>query len=212
MKTLPQAQELASAMVAIGRAAGIATSAVISDMSQPEGRAIGNALEVREAIEVLHRRGPGDVGALVEALGSTLGVELRRAGAAEKLAEMIDAQGGDARVVDEPDRLPSARFRRFVAPPLHGYVASIDAEALGRIAVGLGAGRARKGDVIDPAVGLVLEAKIGDWTDAQQPLAIVHANDEARLEEALSRLPDAYTFSNESVRPPEQILGVSKAP
>ena len=202
MKTLDQARALASTMVAIGNAAGVRTSAVISDMDQPEGYAIGNALEVREAIEVLRGGGPRDVLDLCLELAASLGVDgaertIADGSALAKFREMVAAQGGDPRVVAEPDRLPSARLVRPLPSPQSGCIASIDAEALGRAAVQLGAGRQAKDDRIDPAVGFVLHAKVGDHVDAGQPLLHIHANDARRLEQALARLSGAYTF-----RPP----------
>jgi pyrimidine-nucleoside phosphorylase len=226
MKTLPEARELAEIMVGIGNAAGIRTAAVISDMTQPEGWAIGNALEVREAIETLRGRGPSDVLALCTALAAALGATgaadtaggaVDAAAAAEtigsgaalaKFKEMVAAQGGDPRVMDEPELLPAARLIRNIVAEQDGWVAAIDAEALGRQAVALGAGRQAKDDPIDPAVGLVLKAKVGDRVERGQPLLEVHANEQNRLNEAVGRLPAAYTFSHERVPAPEQILAV----
>jgi len=213
-KTLPEARELAEAMLAIGNGSAVRTSAVISDMSQPEGRAIGNALEVREAVETLQGRGPSDVVALCVTLAQALGVSgaasaLASGAAFEKFEAMVEAQGGDPRSLEN---LASARQRRMLPAERAGYVAGIDAEALGRAVAGLGAGRLRKGDAIDPAVGVVLAAKVGDRVEAGQPLLEVHANDERRLDEALRRLPAAYTFSHEPVAAPEQVLAALPAP
>jgi len=216
MKSIEEARALAEAMVAIGHAGGVQTAAVISDMSQPEGYAIGNALEVREAIETLRGRGPADVLELCSALAAALGVagveEAIQSGAAlEKLRAMIAAQGGDIRVLEEPDRLPSARPRREVLAAQSGWVAGIDAETLGRAAVALGAGRSRKGEVIDPAVGFVLRAKIGDRVEAGQPLLEVHANDQTKLEQASARVPAAYEYSDQSVRAPSLLKAIIPA-
>lgn len=213
MKTEAQAHELAGTMVAIGRAAGIRTAAVISDMSQPEGYAIGNALEVREAVEALKGHGPEDVVRMADTLASAVGVtgvrETITSGAAfEKLKQMVAAQGGDVRALDDPTILPSAQCTRELPSPQSGYIAGIDAGILGRTAVVLGGGRRRKEDAIDPSVGIVLKAKVGDETSAGQPLLEVHANDAGRLAQALAELPRAYRFSEEPVRPPELVTAI----
>jgi pyrimidine-nucleoside phosphorylase len=216
MKMLDQAGALAELMVAIGRASGIQTSAVISEMDQPEGYAVGHALEVREALETLRGRGPADVVSLCEILGGALGVEgvgqaIRSGAALAKLREMVAAQGGDAGVVDDPERLPRSGLRRELPAPHGGWIAAIDAQAVGRVAMELGAGRAQKGDAIDHAVGLVLKAKVGDWVDSGQPLVEVHANDEARLEHALAKLPAAYSFSEQPVQAPDLVKAIIPA-
>jgi pyrimidine-nucleoside phosphorylase len=216
MKTLDQARTLAEAMVRIGGAAGVRTSAVISDMSQPEGCAIGNALEVREAIETLQGRGPADVIELCGRLADALGVPQARAtiasGAAfQKLMEMVDAQGGDVSVIEQPERLPRARLVRELPAPCPGYLRTIDAEILGRAALRLGAGREQKREAIDHAVGFVLRAKIGDPVEAGQALLEAHANDERKLEEALALAAGAYAFSEQPVNPPEQVKAIISA-
>jgi len=216
MKTLPDARALADAMLAIGQAAGIRTSAVISDMSQPEGFAIGNALEVREAVEILQARGSADVLDLCRALACALGVDdidrtIASGAAFEKLRAMVAAQGGDPRSLDDPSLLPAARLRAPLPAPYAGCIAAIDAELLGRAALALGAGRAHKGSAIDHAVGLVLKAKVSDYVDADQPLLEVHANDETRLRQVLETLPAAYTFADGPVEPPTLIHAVLPA-
>ncbi|MFI5266724.1 MAG: thymidine phosphorylase [Chloroflexota bacterium] len=212
MKTLEHGRALAKAMVSIGQAAGVQTAAVISDMSQPEGCAIGNALEVREAIETLRGHGPADVLELCSALAEALGVAgvgdaIRSGGALEQLRMMVEAQGGDVRVLDEPERLPQARLRRDLPAARSGWLGSIDAEFLGRAAVALGAGRFRKDDPVDPAVGFVLRAKIGDRVEAGQPLLEVHANDQNRLDQAFDSLAAAYRVSER----PAKVPGLVKA-
>lgn len=216
MKSLDDAQALADAMVDIGRDSGVSTSAVISEMSQPEGFTIGNALEVREAIETLHDRGPSDVRELCSALAQALGVggldEAIQSGAAlARLRDMISAQGGDARVVDEPDRLPAARLRRDVPAPASGWVAAIDTEALGRAAVALGAGRLRKDDTVDPSVGFVLKAKVGDRVAAGTALLEVHAADEAKLHKAVAAAMAAYEFSAQPTAAPALVRAIIRA-
>lgn len=213
MKTLEHGQALAEAMVGIGHAAGIQTAAVISDMSQPEGCAIGNALEVGEAIETLQGGGPSDVLELCSALAQALGVagvaEAIQSGAAlEQLRTMVAAQGGDVRVLDDPKRLPQARLTDELPAAQSGWLASIDAEMLGRAAVALGAGRLRKEEAVDPAVGLVLRAKIGDRIEAGEPLLEIHANDQSKLEQALASLPAAYVIREQTVKAPQLVKGI----
>jgi len=210
MKSVEEAQALAEAMVAIGRASGVKTTAVVSDMSQPEGRAIGNALEVREAIETLQGRGPEDVLELCSALAKALevdGVEkaIQSGAAFERFRSMVEAQGGEAGALD---RLPGARQRCEWPAQRSGWLAGIDAELLGRAAVALGAGRSRKDDEIDSAVGFVLRAKIGDWVEAGQPLLEVHANDHSKLAQVLAGVPAAYQISELPVKAPELVKAI----
>ena len=217
MKTLDQARSLAAVMAGIGQASGVRTSAVLSDMSQPEGYAIGNALEVREAVETLQGRGPVDVealcGTLAQAAGVPEAIKTIPSGAAfEKLKTMVEAQGGDVRALEDPSRLPSAKLRQELPAPRSAFVASLDAEAVGRVAAALGAGRSMKGEAVDPAVGLVLKAKVGDYVEAGQPLLEVHANDETKLERALTLLPPAYTYADSAVPAPEQVKAIISPP
>jgi pyrimidine-nucleoside phosphorylase len=216
MKALDRGRALAEAMVGIGRAAGLQTAAVISDMSQPEGWAIGNALEVREAIQTLRGGGPADVLELCSAVAEALGVAgtekaIQSGAALEKLRTMVEAQGGDARVLDEPERLPRSRLRRNLPASRSGWLSGLDAELLGRVAVALGTGRSQKGDPVDPAVGLVLQAKVGDRIEAGQSLLEVHANDEGKLERALAALPAAYAISDQPVKAPELVKAIIPA-
>ncbi|HEY6103135.1 MAG TPA: pyrimidine-nucleoside phosphorylase [bacterium] len=217
MKTLDAARSLARTMVAIGTEMGRRTVAVISDMTQPLGLAIGNALEVREAIATLAGSGPEDLRELCLALGSHM---LVLAGVAEtpeaararltaalaggtarrKFAEMVRAQGGDASIVDEPDRLPAAPVREVVTAPAEGFVGTIDAEALGIAAMTMGAGRAAKDDSIDPAVGIILRAKVGARVRRGEPLADLHLADRRQAGDAAARVAAAYRFMPE---PPE---------
>ncbi|HEV2404183.1 MAG TPA: thymidine phosphorylase [Ktedonobacterales bacterium] len=214
MKTLEDGRRLARTMVRIGEDAGVRTTAALTAMDQPLGRAIGNALEMAEAIQILQGAGPEDVTeiclhetALLLAMAGVARDEAEGHARAEraiadgsglaKLAEVIAAQGGDARMIERPELLPSAPHREDIRAPQAGYIAAIDAERLGMASVRLGAGRMRKGDPIDHAVGFYLWAKVGDHLDADEPLAQVHARtaDEARAirDEALA----AYTFTEE---------------
>ena len=193
MKTVEDSKKLAHAMVKIGNSVGRNTMAVISDMGQPLGFAIGNALEVQEAIDALKGEGPEDLMELCYTLGAQMVVlggkaatieearvkleEVVANGAAlEVLRKFITAQGGDASVVDDPTKLPQAQFVSEVVAKESGYVAQIEAEDIGTAAMLLGAGRATKESVIDLAVGLVLRKKVGDFVEAGESLVTVHAN------------------------------------
>lgn len=219
MPTIDDARTLARAMVAIGRHAGRRVSAVISSMQQPLGFAIGNALEVREAIGALRGAGPNDLVELCLTLGAQLaqlaglcdGERAARAllnealvsGAAwEKFRAMVAAQGGDLAFIDAPERLPVAPTQHDLPAPADGYVAAIDGQALGLAVNDLGGGRARKEDLIDPAVGLVMRAKVGDRVAAGDPLLTIHAADPRAADAVAARLRAAYTIGPAPVAPP----------
>jgi pyrimidine-nucleoside phosphorylase len=212
MKSIEEARRLAEAMVAIGREVGRRTVGVISDMDQPLGRSVGNAVEVAEAIATLKGTGPLDLTDLCLTLGAHMlvlagaesslepaEVRLRRALedglALERFRKMVEAQSGDARVVDDPDLLPSARHRLPVVAAGGGVVTGIDAQAVGLAAMSLGAGRARKEDRINPAVGITLERKVGERVAGGEPLATVLADDEDRGADAVRQIEEAYTVS-----------------
>ena len=221
MKTLADAEALASLMVQIGQELGRHMSAVISDMSQPLGRAVGNALEVKEAIATLHGAGPADFTDLVltvsaemvrladvgygrEAGGERARLEaaLHSGAAWQKFREFVSAQGGDVATVDDPSRLAQAAIVAPCVAPTAGYVAAINTEEVGLTVVDLGGGRAKKGDSIDPAVGLIFAARLGDWVEAGQPLALVHAQTRAALTAAQERLVAAIHIQAEPVSAP----------
>jgi len=225
MKTEADARALAEIMVEIGQSVGQHVTAVLSDMSQPLGNAVGNALEVREAIDVLHGGGPADFVAHCLAVGEqmlviggqvpnteearqTLQATLDSGRAWAKFREWIGAQGGDLGLVDDPDRLPRARLIKAVTAPRSGYVAGIDAMEIGLMAVLLGAGRAKKGEPIDAAVGIVLAAKVGDAVEQGAPLFTLHANDETKLAEAERRLLAAFAWQDQPVEPPPHFHGI----
>ncbi|AHM68004.1 thymidine phosphorylase [Paenibacillus polymyxa] len=195
MKTVEDAKELAHAMVSIGNNVGRKTMAVISDMSQPLGLAIGNSLEVKEAIDTLRGEGPKDLEELCMALGSQmvflagkadsledaeekLKEVIRNGKALEKFKEFITNQGGDASVVDHPERLPQAQYLIEVPSKQDGVVAEIVADEIGTAAMLLGAGRATKESEIDLAVGLMLNKKVGDAVQKGDSLVTIHANRE----------------------------------
>ncbi len=216
MKTVEEARELAGTMVNIGRLAGLHTVAAITSMDQPLGLAIGNALEMAEAIAILHGKGPQDVSDLccheaAELLvmtgtaGSMSEAERRvehavRSGAAlAKLAEVIAAQGGDARQVEEPHLLPTAPVRSMLEAPRSGYIASIQSERMGLASMQLGAGRFKKGEQIDHRTGLVLQAKVGDYRHAGEPLVEIHARSEAEAASLRQSLLACYSWSDAPV-------------
>ena len=219
MTTPEAARELAGALVRIGDGAGRRTRAVLSSMREPLGRAVGNALEVREALDTLNGSGPADLWALTLELGTHLMLlsglassaddavrtltALRDSGAAARRMEMlVEAQGGDPRVVARPDLLPAAPVVRTVAADADGWVAEAEARGIAEAALQLGAGRLRKGDPVDPAVGVVVLARVGDRLAPGAPLAEVHARTEAAAEAAEARLRAAFRLSPEAVAAP----------
>jgi pyrimidine-nucleoside phosphorylase len=221
MPTVPEAVELAELMLQIGRNLGRRMSALVGDMSQPLGLAVGNALEVVEAVETLKGGGPPDfrqhcldVAAemlLLAGLAPTQGDACALAASAiedgsawAKFREFVTAQGGDARQVEDPDRLPTAPCCEPLLSPEAGYVACLDAGEVGCAVVDLGGGRSKKSDPIDPAVGVVLaaDAKIGAKVDVRQPLLWIHARSKEAVEGVLARLHGAYGFSEKPVEAP----------
>ncbi|MER3426583.1 MAG: thymidine phosphorylase [Pyrinomonas sp.] len=213
MKRRRDARALARALVEIGRGAAVRTVALLTYMDQPLGRAVGNALEVAEAIETLRGRGPRDlthlcveltahmlvVGGTCDALErarQNARAGLRSGAGLEKLRQSIEAQGGNPSVVDDPSLLPRAQRVAELSSDEAGYVAALDAERVGVASMILGAGRVRVEDEIDPSVGIVLAKKIGDPVKRGETLARIHYNDERRLAEARDLLRSAYRFSD----------------
>jgi pyrimidine-nucleoside phosphorylase len=218
METLDEARQLGDLMVDIGRLAGREVVALLSDMNQPLGNAVGNSLEVVEAIDTLQGRGPADfrehclhVSAHMLVLGkrakdlaearSMAERSIADGSAFEKFRVLVQAQGGDVSYVDDPSRFPKARYIETVQSPQSGYLAQIQARTIGEAAVALGAGRARKSDPVDHAVGFVIHHKVGDRVQQGEPLFTVHANDEARLREARDAVLSAHEFSGQAVAP-----------
>ncbi len=214
MKKEEDALALAREMVDIGTAAGRRTVAVISDMDQPLGRAVGNALEVKEAIATLNGQGPEDFTELCLTLGSRMllvgekaeSVESARerlkqvisdGSALKKLAEFVGAQGGDREAVYHPELLPAASVVRPVVACRSGYVQHIACDEIGICSLILGGGRETKESAIDLAVGLILEKKVGDHVEEGEPLAYLHANDEDKCAAAGERFLQAYTIGDE---------------
>lgn len=212
MKEEADARALAEEMVKIGKNAGRKTIAVISDMDQPLGFAVGNALEVREAIDTLNGKGPADFMELCLTLGAQMLIAggkakdkeeaeeklrqvIRDGSALKKLAEFVEAQGGDAGAVYEPERLPVADIQKPVLSPKEGYVSRIECDEVGICSLLLGGGRETKESEIDLSVGLVLQKKVGDYVKAGEPLAILYANNAGRAEEAEKRFLAACTIA-----------------
>jgi pyrimidine-nucleoside phosphorylase len=225
MKTVAEAEALARLMVKIGQGVGRRVAAVLSDMNQPLGAAVGNALEVREAIETLHGGGPADFrdhcltigGKMVELVGKAgslaeaerlLAESLDNGRAWAKFVEWISAQGGDKRQLENPDLLPTASLVETIKAPRSGYIAAIDAAEVGKTGVALGGGREKKGDPIDYSVGLICHPKVGARLAAGDPLFTVHAHERGRLEAARQRLLTAVTWSDAAVPIPPHTLKI----
>ncbi|MEH7740280.1 pyrimidine-nucleoside phosphorylase [Bacillus subtilis] len=217
MKTEEDAAELAKAMVRIGNNVGRQTMAVISDMSQPLGFAIGNALEVKEAIDTLKGEGPEDLHELVLTLGSQMVVLAKKADtldearakleevmkngkALEKFKDFLKNQGGDSSIVDDPSKLPQAAYQIDVPAKEAGVVSEIVADEIGVAAMLLGAGRATKEDEIDLAVGIMLRRKVGDKVEKGEPLVTLYANRE-NVEEVIAKVYDNIHIAAEAKAP-----------
>ena len=213
MQTLDEARDLAELMVDIGRLAGCQTVALLSDMNQPLGHAVGNALEVVEAIDTLHGGGPADfhehclyVSAHMLLLGKRakdLDEGRRMAegsivngSAFEKFRVLVQAQGGDVSFVDDPEKFPKAKLVDVVKAPRSGIISQVHARIVGEASVALGAGRAKKGDSVDHAVGIVIHHKVGDHIEEGQPLFTIHANDAEKSVEARVSMLKAHIFSD----------------
>lgn len=223
LRELEDSRRLARSLVAIGARLGRKISALITDMSQPLGRMVGNALEVREAIAVLNGEGPQDLEDLCCELGAELllfsGKEhvrdkavdalrtlLHDRSAQAKFRDLVKNQGGDPAVSDDPSLLPAADARVKILAQSSGLVVALDALAIGRAANLLGAGRFTKEDTIDPAVGIELLQKTGDRVTEGDPLAILHVNDTENLDSARTLAMEAYTIGNGPVVPPPLIV------
>lgn len=222
MKNEEEARKLAETMVKIGQGAGRETVAVISDMDQPLGRAVGNALELQEAIETLQGRGPADLEELVVTLGAHILMCLKQAEsfsdaektlrealcggkAIGKFREFVEAQGGDSSCISDPGLLPTASIIEEIPAPQAGYVKQMMTEEMGRAVLLLGGGREVKDGDIDLSVGLVLHKKTGDQVGEGESLATIHANDRKKLEAAREMILGAYQFSGEAVPKPRLI-------
>lgn len=217
MRDLEQARTLAKTLIGIGEASGKRVVALITDMTAPIGRTVGNALEVREAIDVLRGGGPPDTVELTRELGAQMlllgeavddldaGREaidrvLRDGSAIELFSRVIDLQGGDPDVCADPDRLPAARNRESIVAPRQGYVVRINPRIVAAAALEVGAGRKIKEDDVDPATGIELAVRPGDPVDMGQPLAVLHHNDSGSTE-ALKTLETAFEIADAPRKP-----------
>lgn len=216
METLDAARALSRLMVSIGQRAGRQVVALITQMEQPLGTAVGHALEVQEAIATLHGQGPADFQALVETVAAemlTIGQAAPTPDAAQaavrqaissgaalaKFRAFVVAQGGDGALVDDPTQLPQAPYSQPLLAEQTGYVQHIQAREVGLTCVDLGGGRRKKGDPIDHRVGITVHAKVGDRVTPDTPLCTIHATDEQSANTAATRLRAAYTIGAESV-------------
>ena len=221
MKDLEDAKELAHAMVSIGNKVSRNTMAVISDMSQPLGYAIGNAIEVKEAIDTLQGKGPEDLTELCLTLGSQMVVLAKKAKnidearqllqealtngkAFDKFKQFLESQGGNAEVADNPELLPQAKFKIDLPAKSAGKVAAIIADELGTAAMMLGAGRATKESEIDLSVGIVLHKKIGDSVTEGESLLTIHSNQE-NVDQVIEKLYESITITTEHIEAPTLI-------
>jgi len=225
MKTLEDSVELARAMVEIGTHTGRRTVALITDMEQPLGRTVGNAVEVMEAVQCLRGDGPEDLEELSLALGShmlhlaggsktpeeareKLLSVLKDGRALQKFRELVVNQGGDPECLEDWSRFPSPGINISLKSPADGYVSAINAELTGLAAMTLGAGRETKDSPIDLAVGIRLDRKTGEKVKKGQPLATVYANDPEKGQKALDIVRSAYEISNIQTGPPRQVHGI----
>jgi pyrimidine-nucleoside phosphorylase len=225
MKRIEDARALAERMVQIGTACGKRVRGLITSMSQPIGRAVGNALEVIESLETLKGRGPrdlveisreltahmfllGNVDDSLDAGRARFDAAIIGGDALEKFTQTIARQGGDPRVVEDYSRLPHAQHEDSLVAPEDGYLAGLDAETIGRASMLLGAGRERLDSVIDPGVGLVFEKKVGDAVETGERICAIYSNDRKRVDRVRQMLRDATVIAREPVSPPVSVLDV----
>ena len=224
MKNDNDAYNLAKEMVDIGKGAGRKMAAIVSDMNQPLGNAVGNSLEVKEAIDTLNGNGPKDLTELCIVLGShiiyqagivnslteaeeRLKCMLADKSALKKFADFVEAQGGDRRVAFNTDLLPQAKHVYNVSATQSGYIKHIHSAEIGTALVRLGGGREVKGEAIDSSVGIIINKKIGDYVTENDTIATIYANDITNLNEVIDRIKNAYSYSVETV---EQDLLIRK--
>ncbi len=224
MKDVRSAKQLARALVRVGVRAGKRVTALVTDMSAPTGVMVGNALEVREALDVLGGGGPADTVAITLALGAEMlllaGVERSRAKARGRVQsalssgraldvfrKMVEAHGGDVRALDDPSRLPRARHRVAVPSKAAGVVTQVDALGIGLLAVAMGAGRTRVDQRVDPAVGIELAARVGDRVERGQPLAFLHLRGTANAAAFASAAARAFVVGRERPARRRVVLG-----
>ncbi len=225
MKDESDARELARCLVKVGKLAGKRVSALLTDMDAPLGYTIGNGLETAEALEVLHGRGPSDLVELTYALGAEMlrlgGVAKNRAEAQrrleravdegralQKMRAIVDAQGGDPRVVDEPDRLALSEHRGKVVSNADGYVTDLDPLELGYVAMALGAGRARSEDTVDPGAGIRLHVQRGDRVRKGETLAVLYGSERARIAPGKRRAAGAFRIGKRRPAARDRLIDV----
>lgn len=218
MKNLDEGRKLAALMVAIGKLSGRRVVALLSDMNQPLGEAVGNALEVKEAIDTLHGNGPADFREHCLTVASHMlvvgekAVDLNEARekatsalesgkAWQQFRDLVQNQGGDVSYVDQPDKLPSARFVETIKADREGYLKWIDAQIIGESSVEMGAGRAKKEDAIDHSVGMIIHRKVGDRVKPGDRLFTLHANSQASLNKARKQVLTAFQWSETPCEP-----------
>jgi pyrimidine-nucleoside phosphorylase len=218
MENLEEARTLSRLMIDIGKLAGRQVVCLLSDMNQPLGQAVGNALEVVEAIATLQGAGPADfrehcLGTSAHMLvlgrrapdlesGRRMAEAVVGSGAAfEKFRVLVGAQGGDVSFVDDPGKFPKAKFVEVIKTDRNGYLDRVNARVIGEAAVALGAGRAKKGEAVDHAVGFIIHRKVGDYLEINQPLFSVCANEAAKLAEARESVRAAFGWSDQPVPP-----------
>ncbi|HMP95833.1 MAG TPA: hypothetical protein PKA51_02870, partial [Kiritimatiellia bacterium] len=223
MKTRDDARALAQSMINVGKAMNKKVSAIVTDMNQPLGKTAGNALEVIESVETLRGEGPADLVDLTvvfaaemiglvhpvsdpAALDRQLREKLVNGEALARFREMVRLQHGDVGAIDDLSRLPKARIVRPFPAPRGGFVSKVHAETIGRACIVLGAGRKKTEDPVDFAVGVSHLVKIGDRIEAGAPLLMIHANDEAKLNEAERMLAEAFNISDAPVPPSPAVL------
>lgn len=224
MKTVEDAVKLAETMTGIGNDAGRKTYAVITDMNQPLGRAVGNSLEVIEAVESLHGEGPKDLMEVVYSLASymvygagkassleearkKLEETITSGAALDKFAEFVKAQGGDDRYIYNTELFAKTAICEPLEAPVDGYISAIRADEVGMASLIMGGGRETKESVIDHSVGIIVDRKIGDKVKKGEAIAYLYCNDETKLEAARKRLLEAYDFSSEPVAKNKIIYG-----
>ena len=225
MKSLEEGRALAELMVSIAQLAGRKAIALLSDMNQPLGDAVGNSLELKEAVQTLHGDGPEDffehclvvAGHMLAIAGITendnIGQKVARDAildgrAWDRFRELVKTQGGDVRYIDDPDLLPKSNLVEDYLSPRSGYLAKIDAQIVGETAVLLGAGRSNKEDSIDHSVGVVVHNKVGDYVNTGDSLFNIHSNQTVLLQQAKLKLADALEWSEQPVSPLPLFYGV----
>jgi pyrimidine-nucleoside phosphorylase len=227
MSTMEIAEELARTMNAVAHSMKKDVVTLISDMNQPLGYAVGNALEIRETIAALEGKPPADLKELVLGLAGWMMVfggaaktpeegcriaeeNLMSGKGLEKFRKMVAQQGGDPEVVDDPDILPTAQHTEKIASPLDGYVTAVNALEIGLCSVALGAGRESVDSKIDMGVGFIIGKKIGDRVKKGEPLVTVHYNDSTKMEAIRQRLEKSFTIGKKAVERPRMIHKVIK--